>query len=865
MKSPLEPTQLDRSSAPGTEVAKGAAGTMVENSDAETTTNKTPDWLEAQPQERRILIETANAFLLDAPLTAQEADCTDAALGELIQERFQTALKNFYRTSGLADQIEALKLKQDIDPQPAPLDVQAANLIAQASEGMHGWVDMLPNLKHLYPESGLNCIMGSALLHCALEELGYDNVHTVLVPGHHVVVRELPDGGLTLYDPTSLSTENDTLVGYTRTFAAADVRTRTGQIEQGGRQGFAFALVSAERDAIGGFRDKTSGEKYIQHYYAYDSAIMMDAAIALENLAEIKIDAAKTEPGAEDKVFDIDAYKSAVANYVITNNELALTTADLEELARVNRQPLEELVQAAEQAFAKQTPPPNPFAYLTGPKLQPKAELTALPQPQDYAGISDRYQQAQSLVERFPQLRDLDYQQSKEQFDLFDANSLVDFPIERQREKIRPVFEAGPMAIIALGDITMATRKNLRRRDKLAIPFPAQEMRQANLDDKQRWESRMMKQAKELGETDPKVHAYLTWKAERAAWKQAFADWNLIDKTGWKMDDIIASTPRPPTIPSDIGFPLTGKDFNTFVAIRDYNIQGNTVELDTFPVTFPTYFQLSVEQDPTRSLEIAGLLGNAMILFTADGKMVVQHRSSRNRAYGDMIGASAAGNMDAEFYSQAERQGPDQPDLRAKIKPLTQESMKEHMLTELFQEDKVSPKQLSDLTFIGFGKDNRKPHYEAMWLAESTLTASEIVANAAVVKTGLEQSERHFDEKFFVLDGTPETILKLLTESMSPIPPTHMATFIATLHHLTERAQGKPAADRLLQDLQPIMQTHLAAIDAQVRTFYAEHPDKLPAKYKQQPPTGYDPDFLPQQQGLPTVHAELERLGLITA
>lgn len=426
---------------------------------------------------------------------------------------------------------------------------------------------------------------------------------------------------------------------------------------------------------------------------------------------------------------------------------------------------------------------------------------------------------------------------------------------ERRREQLKPVFEAGSLAIIALGDLKMATRRNLRRREDLGIPFPAQEMRQANLEDIRRWEARMQKRVQEAGADDSIVQSYETWKAERAAWKASYADWATTDQT--------APMPRPPAIPSDIGFPLTGPAFNTFVGIREYDIQGDTVQLDTFPITYPTYLNLSSEQDPTRSLEIAGLIGNAMILFTTDHKMIVQHRSSRNRAYGDMIGASAAGNMDAEFYSQEERQGPDQRELRGRIKPLTQDSMVAHMQAELFQEIKVQPDQLADLTFVGFGRDNRKPHYEAMWMAETKLTAVEVVANAAVVKTGLEQSERHFDEKFFVLDGTREAILKLLTESMSPVPPTHMATFIATLHCLTERADGKVAADRLLQDLQPIMQTHLAAIDAQVREYYVQHPDKLPVKYATHPPTGYDPDFLPQQQGLPTVVVELERLGLI--
>ncbi len=324
------------------------------------TVPKVPDWLEQQQPERRTVIEVANALLVDAEITVADSDCTDTELGELIQERFQAALRNFYRTSGFADKIKAIGVTNEIQGGRHDLDTEACNVIAQASEGLHGWVDMLPKLKQLDQASGLNCTLGSTMLHCALEELGFTDVRTVLRAGHHVVMRTLPDGAITLYDPTSLSTQDDALVGYQRTFPAYAVRNVQSVQERVGRIGTAFTLVSKERDTIGGFSTKTGSDEYAQQFYGYDQSVLMDLAIALENLSEIKDDVGKAEVGAE------------------------------------------------------------------------------------------RYQQAQTLVEKFPQLQQLDFATAKQQLDLIDGYELIgeriraDAP-EVKWEKVSPAEELGEL------------------------------------------------------------------------------------------------------------------------------------------------------------------------------------------------------------------------------------------------------------------------------------------------------------------------------------------------------------------------------------------------------------------------------------
>ena len=194
---------------------------------------------------------------------------------------------------------------------------------------------------------------------------------------------------------------------------------------------------------------------------------------------------------------------------------------------------------------------------------------------------------------------------------------------------------------------------------------------------------------------------------------------------------------------------------------------------------------------------------------------------------------------------------------------MTGAGLTEHMRKELFEEIKISQDQLGALACTGFAQDKKKPHYEALWVAETRLTAAEVVKNAVATKTGKEMTEDDFDEKFFILDGTRDAILRLLTESNCPLPPTHVAAFISALYCQVERSEGKAAAQAVLNGLQKKLADHLGDIDKQVRDFYKNNLEQLPKKYNGIIPSGYDPAILPAQQGLPRVEDELQRLRLL--
>ncbi len=376
-------------------------------------------------------------------------------------------------------------------------------------------------------------------------------------------------------------------------------------------------------------------------------------------------------------------------------------------------------------------------------------------------------------------------------------------PQERERTKIEPVISFGAVDILALGDLHIFTPHSELRRDSAVVPFPAQEVHQANRDE--------VDFQKKKGNTES---------------------------------------------------PLRGDQFRLKYGVRDVQITGNTIELTAMPVTFPTYNKISNDRELETAFEHASVMGNAMILFSKDGKMIVQHRSAKNRSYGDMIGASVAGVVDAQPYSPDETKN--NPELRGKIKPMSNGDFREHIERELFEEVKILPSELKDVKVTGFAKDNRKPHYETLWFAKVNLTADKIEKNARERTSGKEMSEQDFDEKFYVIDGSADAIKRLLTQSRNPLPPTHTASFVAALYHQIETQQGTETAQKTIQELQPALKANLDTIDEQVREYYRAHPDKLPEKYKGQLPVGYDPAFLPQDQGLPKVEEELHRLGLIT-
>ncbi len=391
----------------------------------EKATQEKPNIFENEPQERRILLQIAQDFLLDEKITEDILRLENRELAQFIQEKFQENLEKYFVESGLSDEIELLAEREKMNPSGIPLDEQALNLIANKSKGTNGWIgDMPSNIRKQYKDSGMNCTIASSTLHMALEKLGYSEVRTVLLKGHHVVFRQLDNRSIKLYDPVSLFTVDEQTVGYSRTFTPNEIKENKDVNEGGSKKGNAITIEIGKEDKIIGFQELNENGKYEQKFYAYDPGTKLDIAVVLENLSEIKDDAKKI--GTPDsKPFNQEAYKEGLIDFLKQNNVRELRDEDLKEIEQENRDTIERLVKSAEKSFNGETLPPNPFDFLQSELLSPKADVKNIPDPKQFIGSSQRYEEAKELCEKYPELKQLDFKTTKEKFGLFDGYDYV--------------------------------------------------------------------------------------------------------------------------------------------------------------------------------------------------------------------------------------------------------------------------------------------------------------------------------------------------------------------------------------------------------------------------------------------------------
>jgi hypothetical protein len=357
---------------------------------------------------RANFMQVAKDFLMDDGTHVQYENMTDDELRDYVQDKFQENLTNFFESSGLSEEVARCGDDED-----------AVHFIAAKSVGVHGWVDMLPNLIRSNPGAGMNCTMASAMLHLSLEKLGYNDVHTAWVKGHHAVLRELGDGSLKLYDATSLSTKDGKLVGYSYIFRPEQVRRRieTGEEQQGSGQ--EVILSRGERDSVGGFAAPDEHGNFTKLFYTYDPSIKMDIEIALGNLSEVKDDAREVG-GVEDLPVLDDEYLRAVANFLKGNNLRILSDADVVSIGRSNPDAVRQLTMAAESCVIdKRGAMPNPYDFLQSNLIQPRDRTLQPPDPNTFTeGAKERHVQAQRLCAEYPELENLDIEKVRRQFKL---------------------------------------------------------------------------------------------------------------------------------------------------------------------------------------------------------------------------------------------------------------------------------------------------------------------------------------------------------------------------------------------------------------------------------------------------------------
>lgn len=314
------------------------------------------------------------------------------------------------------------------------------------------------------------------------------------------------------------------------------------------------------------------------------------------------------------------------------------------------------------------------------------------------------------------------------------------------------------------------------------------------------------------------------------------------------------------------------------VGIGRVHEEGNALVIDEqYPVPFALYSLFSKADQREEILRRCRLAGTAVIVRTKDGKLVVQHRSDQNKSYGDIPGASAAGLFDGTLNRRdpgtLQRVGTGEVVRNAMLEAKQEigvnyfgpepsvdtESVKEFAAQKL--ESESGERDIADLKITGFARDRVKPHFEFMLFAQSRLDANEFLREARRAQKQEKKTGYDFAESFFFIEAAPQAIQSLLAKVKCPLPPTHAAAFVAAGYNMVLENQGVEQAEQWRTGMEQEIQRNWTEIDEIVKNYYLEHPEALERNAGANP-NGYDADFLPEDQGLPSLNSELVRLHL---
>lgn len=300
------------------------------------------------------------------------------------------------------------------------------------------------------------------------------------------------------------------------------------------------------------------------------------------------------------------------------------------------------------------------------------------------------------------------------------------------------------------------------------------------------------------------------------------------------------------------------------IKVRNVRKENNTLIIDIKPGDFPTYKEFAKSESPAELLEFASVASTSMALITADGRLVIQHRSPRNLLFGDMPGASVAGYLNGEFYHPLPSESSKQE--TGTLLPIDTDFVKQNIIREAEEEIGLEKEDLTDLRIVGLAHERVQIHDEFLLFGKAKVTARQMREKARNAIKNRKLNEQEFYEKFVDIPATPEAIVTLLTEVKCPLPPTHAAVFVAAGYSMILEKEGQEAAKNWKAKIEEGVKRNYQEIDQMVAEYYAKNPDELKNIPEDKPPrnpNGYEPAYLPQEQGLPTVTIELKRADLI--
>lgn len=286
--------------------------------------------------------------------------------------------------------------------------------------------------------------------------------------------------------------------------------------------------------------------------------------------------------------------------------------------------------------------------------------------------------------------------------------------------------------------------------------------------------------------------------------------------------------------------------FRALVGPRNVELVDDTIIMDTMPVTFPTLMALHDPNLSPERLYLANSTSTTGIFLTTeeDGshKLILQNRSDRNAFYGGVLGATAAGHMDAAIQTTKSERG--------KTEPVTTATVLANEYRELEEELGLTRAAVKAIAVMGLVTDNVQVHSDFIMIGRLNISAEQVAVHVTARATELRpHDDLDFEGRHCVVNADITTIARLLTEMLTPIPPTQEAALVILGYTLLLDQQGSQLAQTWLRQIQSAIKTK----HERIRELVTNHSGHA---------ADYKPTLLPAEQGLPTLESELKRLQL---
>lgn len=213
------------------------------------------------------------------------------------------------------------------------------------------------------------------------------------------------------------------------------------------------------------------------------------------------------------------------------------------------------------------------------------------------------------------------------------------------------------------------------------------------------------------------------------------------------------------------------------IGLRSISLAGSVLSGDHCLVPHPAYSLYSESPNPLLR-EFGANVGAALMLITADGKLLVQHRKPENRVYGDVPGASIAGLVDAPKGSL------DRLDMLKVARDV--------LLAEGREEVGFAPGVTEEFKLTALQVDKKALHHELTFFSRTSRRSDEI-ADAALRNKHI-NNPAAFSEHIVFLDATPQVVERLLTEVRTPFPMTHAGPLLMLGYELMRETHPQDAS-----------------------------------------------------------------------